>query len=289
MKTPRIAVTPTKSVVMSTNIESISVETRNHKFSKKISLHIYYFLKLSDIMKTISLLSKDERSLLENSWNKKTKKQFVYYMPRSSEEMSIPRIPSIYQYFIPRMVKEILIFVDMQDVQEVTEVPIAEYIADFIVKLPPYFDNKKLSFEVREWDTHNYLNLDKLAEILTLQRPRLVLEYFSIRGDSENEPQKGYKIFGQGWNYILARSYLVNLRGFYLDLSEHEFEIGRWYQCKIIQLINSTLIPPAIPEGEECPIALTKLWTDSLSSWPANLATLTQITPSLRVELGVHC
>ena len=151
-----------------------------------MSLLIYYFLKLPDIRRTISVLSKDERELLETKWNKRTRKQFVYYLPKecTSEGMKMPVIPSFYTKFVPRMVKEILIFVDIDDIPGQNSFPLAEYIANFIVQLPAYFDNKRVCIEVRAWDRFDYLNLDNFATILMDKRPNLVFEYFSIRGHS---------------------------------------------------------------------------------------------------------
>ena len=80
--------------------------------------------------------------------------------------MNMPVIPSFYTKFVPRMVKEILIFVDLDDIAGHDSFPLAEYIANFIVQLPTYFDNKKVCIEVRAWDRFDYLNLDNFATIL---------------------------------------------------------------------------------------------------------------------------
>ena len=131
------------------------------------------------------------------------------------------------------MVKRILIYVDTPyGLDKDTSVPLMDHIANFIVQLPPYYDDRKVCFEIREWNSN--LNFDRLAQILSLNRPRLMLEYFSIRGNSENWKKSKYKFYGIGWNYVLARSYCVNIRGLYIDLSKSKFEVDRWYKCKVI-------------------------------------------------------
>ena len=88
-------------------------------------------------------------------------------------------------YFIPKLVSEIEIELD-SNLNSLTN-EMYRLITDFIITLPSWFDQGRLSLVVYYTNRLKMINLDKVCRVIAKKRPNLVFNSFELIGPETGE------------------------------------------------------------------------------------------------------
>ena len=165
-------------------------------------LTVYSYLPLKTLVTKIATINSYERRALHNSAIvRATNKSFhiTLIMDNWTAMLGKP-IPQSMLSFIPSLVSDIEIELESNKNSLTNEMH--AQITDFILSLPNWFDEGRLSLVVYYQNRLKMINLDKICRMIAKHRPKLIFKSFELIGPSEGE-QKQLSHYSYGLNFLI--------------------------------------------------------------------------------------
>ena len=122
---------------------------------------------------------------------------------------------------ISRMVSEIEIEID-SDANSLSD-DMNKKITDYILDLPSYLDDGKLTLVIFYTNRLKMVNLDKLCRVISKEKPKLRFKAFELIGP-EREEEQHYTHHSFALNYLINRSEKISLSNTYIDLRKYRVQ-----------------------------------------------------------------
>ena len=254
----------------------------NAKLSHHLRLTVYSYLPLNTLVTKIATLNSYEKRALNNSAIARANKSFHMSLRHDNWfEIRGRQIPHSMISFIPALVSDIEIELE-SDFNTLTN-EMHGLVIDFIINLPSWFDEGKLTLVVFYTNRLKMVNLDKICRMIAKYRPKLIFKSFELIGPEQGE-QKQISHYSYGLNFLIQRSKKIKLQYTYIDLRKYRV-VNEDCRLQRLSLFKSSFYPAKRSDGALSPIKLTGYKEIATCNSPVKFDDLTQ--PEELNKLGI--
>ena len=165
-------------------------------------LTVYSYLPLKTLVTKIATINRYELRALHNSAivRAANKSFHITLIDDTWTVMLGKQIPQLMLGVIPSLVSDIEIELE-SDKNSLTNGMHAQ-ITDFILSLPNWFDEGRLSLVVFYQNRLKMINIDKICRMIAKHRPKLIFKSFELIGPSEGELNQ-LSHYSYGLNFLI--------------------------------------------------------------------------------------